>query len=235
MDDEAFECPECLKKYPGAELRAKQKAVEKKQKTRSRLIIAGICFGIIAVITGVTILLSAVLKKPEDYYSKPIKNYIDGCLENDYKKYMSAFTSYYGRFLSEQYAYLMLGEVPDDDKKIYTSAVLYLDNYYQEILKTFGNDVEITYKIYKEKQYTPEEISKYQDEYISYYENDLKGTTFTDGYEVYIEFTAEGNLGKNKVKDEDFMLFEINGEWKMMRYVDFLAKEDENKDIETYR
>ncbi len=235
MDDDAFECPECLKKYPGAELKAKQKAAEKKQKNRSRLIISGICFGIIAVITGITVLLSVVLKKPEDYYSKPIKNYIDGCLKNDYKKYMSAFTPYYGRFLSEQYAYLMLGDVPDDDKKIYTAAVLYLDNYYQEILKTFGNDVEISYKIYSEKQFTSEEISKYQDEYINYNSDNLADTKFTDGYELYIEFTSKGKLGVNKVKDEKFMVFEIDGEWKMMRYIDFLKKEDDTKDIETYK
>ncbi len=235
MDDDAFECPECLKKYPGAELKAKQKAVEKKQKIRTRLIFCGICFGIIAVITGLTLILSAVFKKPEDYYSKPIKDYIDGCLENDYAKYMSAFTPYYGRYLSEQYAYLMLGNIPDDNKKIYTSAVLYLDNYYSEILKTFGNDVDISYKIYREKQYTPEELSKYQDEYINFYSDDLAGTEFTDGYELYIVFTAKGNLGVNNVKDENFMVFEINGEWKIMRYVDFLAKEDENKDVESYR
>lgn len=235
MDDDAIECPECLKKYPGAELKAKQKAVEKKQKIRSRLLISGICFGIIAVIAGVTVLLSILLKKPEDYYSKPIKNYIDGCMENDYKKYMSAFTPYYGRFLSEQYAYIMLGNVSDDDKKIYTSAVMYLDNYYQEILKTFGNDVNITYKIYNEKQYTADEISKYQDEYISYNSDELADTKFTDGYELYIEFTSKGNLGVNKVKDEQFMVFEINDEWKMMKPVDFLAKEDETKSVETYK
>ena len=37
MDDEAFECPECLKKIPGAEMLAKQKELEKKEKRKKTL------------------------------------------------------------------------------------------------------------------------------------------------------------------------------------------------------
>ena len=47
MDDEAFECPECLKKIPGAEVLAKQKKIEKKQKRKSILLISSVAAGVV--------------------------------------------------------------------------------------------------------------------------------------------------------------------------------------------
>lgn len=232
MDDEAFECPECLHKYPGAELKAKQKAIEKKNKMKKRLTVGGLCTGAVALIVILSVVLSSVFQKP---YTKPIDSYIKGCTLNSYEKYMDAFTPFYGRYLSEYYSYIMLGEVPEDDQKVYTAAILYLDNYYQELMKEFGNDLSVTYKVYNEKQYTPEELEEYRQEYISVVPDDLKDTSFDDGYELYVIFRVKGNLGVNSIKQEKFQVFKIDGKWRMMTYLDFLAKEDETKDVETYR
>lgn len=234
MDDEAFECPECLKKIPGAEVLAKQKEIEKKQKKKSILIISSIATGGVLLITLLVVAITLIFKEPSDYYEKPIKAYIEGCEMNDYKKFISPFTDYYSKYLSERYAYIILGKIPEEDENVHKAAILYLDSYYQEMTNKYGRDFKITYDVLSEKQYTEEELTKYQDEYIGYYEDGLKGTKFNDGYELAITFKVEGNLGKNTVTDSQFMLFEINGKWYMMNAIDFMAEKDETKDVETY-
>lgn len=233
MDDEAFECPECLKKIPGAELLAKQKAIEKKQKLKSRLTTAGIVLGGIAIITALVAIVTTLNKKPSDLYGKPIEAYIESCIENDYKQHMSTFTGYMGTFLAQQYSYLVMGEVPQDDTKVQTAAILYLDAYYQDLIAKYGTDVEITYEINNEKRYTAEELQKYQEEYISLYKEGLAGTVFNDGYELILTFYVDGMLGKNTITESGFQVFEINGKWYIMRTVDFF-KEAEEPDVETY-
>ena len=57
MDDEAFECPECLKKIPGAEMLAKQKELEKKEKRKENLIIIVTAVAVILLKTGITFLV----------------------------------------------------------------------------------------------------------------------------------------------------------------------------------
>ncbi len=234
MDDEAFECPECLVKIPGAELLMKQKAIEKKQKRKARLITAGVSFGGLAVIVALVLLVTSINKKPSDYYTKPIDSFIEGCLENDYKEYMSAFTDYMGTYLAKQFSYIMLGEVPDDDQKIYTAAILYLDAYYQEMLSTYGTDVEVTYEIHDEKRYDSTQLQKYQNEYINLYKEGLAGTVFNDGYELIITFYVDGMLGKNAITESAYQVFQIGDEWYIMYAADFF-KEEEEKNVESYK
>lgn len=231
MDDEAFECPECLQKYPGAELKAKQKALEKKTKLKKKITIIAVCAGIIAVIITLTVVLNSIFGKP---YKKPIDSYIKGCVTNNYEKYMNSFTPFFGRYLSEYYAYIMLGEVPEDDKKVYTAAILYLDSYYQELINTYGTDFDVTYTVYDEKRYSTAELEDYRQDYISMAPEDVKDTKFDDGYELYVIFRAKGNLGTNSITKEKFQVFKIDGEWKIMTFIDFLAKEDDTKKVETY-
>lgn len=234
MDDEAFECPECLKKIPGAELLAKQKAIEKKQKLKSRLTTAGIVLGGIAIITALVAIVTTLNKKPSDLYGKPIETYIESCVENNYKKHMSAFTGYMGTFLAQQYSYYVMGQIPEDDTKVQTAAILYLDAYYQDLIAKYGTDVEITYDINDEKRYTSEELQKYQEEYISFYKDGLAGTVFSDGYELVLTFYIDGMLAKNTIVEPGFQVFEIDDEWYIMRTVDFF-QEEEAPDVETYK
>ena len=235
MDDEAFECPECLKKIPGAEVLAKQKEIEKKQKRKSILLISSIAAGAVLLITLIVVAVTVIFKKPSDYYEKPIKTYIEGCVMNNYKEYISPFTDYYSQYLSEQYAYIVLGKIPEEDDKVHKAAILYLDSYYQEMVNKYGRDFDITYDVLSEKRYTAEELKKYEDEYIGYYEEGLKGTKFNDGYELAITFNVEGNLGKNTVTDSKFMVFEINDKWYIMNAIDFMAEKEDTKDVEQYQ
>lgn len=234
MDDEAYECPECLKKIPGAEMIAKQKKAEKKAKLKKRLITAGSAAAAVILLTGVTLLVKKLNTKPSDLYMKPVKEYIKGCVENDYDKFISAFPDYYQQFLSEQFAYVVMGSVPEDAEKIHTADMLYHDQYYRALTQKLGLDFNIDYSIIKEERYAPDKLMEYQEEYRSYNTEQLENAVFDDGYEITVSFTAKGNLGSNSISKENFQLFDIDGKWYMMSYIDFL-EEPEEVNIENFR
>ncbi|MBE6853694.1 MAG: hypothetical protein E7505_09545 [Ruminococcus sp.] len=234
MDDEAFECPECRTKIPGAEMLFKQKQIEKRQKLKKNLTIAGIVVLAIAFITGITIAVKSFTKKASDEYMKPVEDYIEGCVANDFDLYISAFPEYYRTFFAEQYAYIVMGEIVDDKEKIHTAAMLYHDQYYRELTARYGLNFDINYKIHSEARFTPEELARYESEYRSFYEAELGSKTFEDGYKITVTFTPKGNLGVKDITKQDFMLCKIDGQWYMMSYVDFLEEEEE-PDIENYK
>lgn len=227
MDDEAYECPECLKKIPGAEMLMKQKNQEKKDKLKKRLFAAGIAIAAVVFLTVVTVIVKKINTKPSDIYMKPVNEYIDGCVDNEFDQYISAFPDFYRQFLSEQFAYVVMGSIPDDEEKIHTADLLYHDQYYRSLAQEYGTDFDITYNILSEKRYAPDEIAKYQDEYRSYNSEQLKDSVFEDGYEIAVTFTIKGNLGSNSVTKEHFQLFDIDGKWYMMSYLDFMEQPEE--------
>lgn len=227
MDNEAYECPECLKKIPGAELLIKQKEIEKKEKIKRNLKIAGLAFSVVVLITGLTVLISFLTRKESDIYMKPVDSYIEGCVENEYDKFISAFPVFYQQMFNQQFAYIVMGDMTDDEQKIYTADLLYHDQYYQSLSSKFGSDFDVTYQINKETKMTEEDLSKYHDEYISFNPEMLSNDVFEEGYEINVTFTAKGNLGSNKINQENFRVIKINGEWRMMDYVDFLYEKEE--------
>lgn len=230
MDDEAYECPECLVKIPGADAIKRRKEAEKKEKRNKRLKIAGGFLAAVAFITGLTLVVSMFTRKPSYYYMKPVRNYIAGCVANEYDQHISAFPELYQRFMSEQYAYIVLSEMEDaleNPDKVHTADLLYFDQYYRELTRVYGTDFNITYKIYEEKHISPDDLKKYQDEYISVSPEDLANVVFEDGYELTLTFTIKGNLGSKTIKEENFDLFKMNGTWYMMSYIDFFAEEQQ--------
>ena len=227
MDNEAYECPECLKKIPGAEMLMKQKEAEKKEKRNKTLKITGLAVAVVAVITGLTFLVTFLTRKESDIYMKPVDAYIEGCVENEYDKYISAFPEFYQQMFNQQFAYIVMGEMTDDEEKIRTADMLYHDQYYRSLASEFGTDFDLTYKIYRETRMTAEDLKKYQEEYASFNPELLSNDVFEDGYEIAVTFTAKGNLGSNNVTNENFRVVKINDQWYMMDYVDFLYVEEE--------
>lgn len=229
MDNEAYECPECLKKIPGAEMLIKRKEAEKKEKRTKIFKTIGFAVLSVAIITGLTIFVVMLTRKESDKYMKPVKSYIEGCVDNDYTEYISAFPDFYKTMFSQQFAYIVMGDIPEDAEKMYTADMLYHDQYYKSLAGKFGVDFDITYTIHTEKHLTGDDLLKYQEEYISFNPEQLADTVFEDGYELAVSFTTKGNLGSNTVSDEKFRVIKIDGNWYMMNYVDFLyEKEDTN-------
>lgn len=235
MDDDAYECPECLKKIPGAEVMIKQRAIDKKEKRKRAAIVIGGAAALVIIITLAVAAVRAVANKTKNEYTKPIDSYIYGCVMNDYSKYISAFPAYYAQYMTEQFAYNVLGQLPEDNENTQKAAILYLDSYYQQLAKTYGNDVKIKYDIAAESQYTPEKLQELQDEYISYNKDQLAGTVFSDAYDLKVTFNISGALDKNTLV-KDIMVCKINDKWQLMYYVDFLADDSEQTtDIEKFQ
>jgi DNA-directed RNA polymerase beta' subunit len=229
MDDEAYECPECLEKIPGADAIKRRREAEKKEKRTKKLKIAGGMLAAVAFITGLTLLVSVFTRKPSYYYMKPVRDYISGCVANEYDQHISAFPELFQRIMSEQYAYIVLNQMSDaleNPEKVHTADLLYFDQYYRELMRVYGTDFNITYKIYKEKHFNDEELKKYQNEYISLSPEDLADVVFEDGYSLALTFTIKGNLGSKTINEENFNLFKINGKWCMMSYIDFFAEKE---------
>ncbi len=229
MDNEAYECPECLQKIPGAEMIIKRREAEKKEKRKKIFKTIGAAVLGIAFITGLTILVASLTRKESDIYMKPVKEYIKGCVSNEYDEYISAFPEFYQAMFNQQFAYIVIGDMTNDAEKIHTADLLYHDQYYRTLCQKYGEDFEITYTIHNEKQLIGDELTKYQEEYISFNPEMLADTKFEDGYELVVSFKISGNLGSNTVSDEKFRVIKINDKWYMMNYVDFTyEKEDTN-------
>ncbi len=234
MDDEALECPECLEKIPGADAIRRRREEEKKAKKQKVIRTVSAAVLAVAFITGLTILVTVIAGKKTDSYTKPIDTYIKGCVKNEYQDYISAFPDYYQMMLSQQFAYIVIGDMTDDPDKIYTADLLYHDQYYRELAQKFGSNFEITYKVHKEDRISPEKLEQYQGEYQSYNPEALADIVFEDGYELALTFTVKGNLGSNNVTMENFQIIKINGRWCIMSYVDFFY-EKEKTNLENMR
>jgi len=227
MDNEAYECPECLKKIPGADQIIKRREAEKKEKRSKLLKIIGGSVLAVALITGLTILVATLARKDSTAYMKPVNHYINGCVKNDYGEYISAFPEYYRMMFSQQFAYIVIGDIPSDAEKMYTADLLYHDEYYKSLVSRFGSDFDITYKINSEKKLTPEELGSFRDEYLSFSGSTESLTEFEDGYEISVSFNVKGNLGTTTITDKAFRLIKMDGEWYMMNYIDFLMEKED--------
>ena len=227
MDNEALECPECLKKIPGADTIKKRKEAEKKEKQKKILKIT--CGSLLAAtfITGLVLLVTYFVRKPSDIYMKPVKNYIYGCVSNEYDDYISAFPEYYQQLLSEQYAYVVMNEMPDTPEKVHTADLLYFDQYYRAIANKYGTDFDITYKIYEEKMLNEDELNKYTTEFRSFDTANLSDVSFSEGYELTIAFTVKGNLGSKTFTEKNFPVLKIDDKWYIMNFIDFFKEEED--------
>lgn len=226
MDNEAYECPECLKRIPGAEMIIKQRAAEKKEKKKKIIKTTLIAVGSVAFITALTLLVTFMTRKESDKFMKPVKSYIDGCVKNDYAMYVGAFHPYYQEMFNQSFAYIILGEMPEETEKMYTADLLYLDEYYRELARQYGTNFDITYKIYEETHIDESKLLEYRDEFVSYDQEKLEDTVIDDGYEITVVFTVKGNLGSRLFTEQNFQILHIDGEWYMMSYVDFLEEEE---------
>jgi hypothetical protein len=226
MDNEALECPECLKKIPGADTIKKRKEAEKKDKQKKIIKIVTGSVLAVAFITGLVLLVTHFVRKPSDIYMKPVKKYINGCVANEYDEYISAFPEYLQQIISEQYAYLVMNEMPSTPEKVHTADLLYFDQYYRAIAQKYGTDFDITYKIYEEKPLTDEELEKYTGEFRSFDQQNLSDVSFSEGYELTVAFTVKGNLGSKTFTEKDFPVLKIDDTWYIMNYIDFFKEEE---------
>lgn len=235
MDNEAYECPECLQKIPGADMFIRQKQAEKKEKRKKTLKLTGGIILAVAFITGLTVLVTYLSRKDKAEYMKPVDHYIKGCVNNDYAEYISAFPPFYQSFFNQQFAYIVMGDLTEDKEKMYTADLLYHDEYYKSLAQSYGTNFEITYNIYSEKHLIESELDSFEQEFVSFASEDYSGIEFQDGYELTVVFTTKGNLGSNTVTAEEFRVMKIDGEWYMMNYVDFLQTKDEETNLENLR
>ena len=227
MDNEAYECPECLKKIPGAEMIIKRKAAEKKEKQKKIIKTTLISLAAVAFITGLTILVTFLTRKDSDIYMKPVKSYISGYVNNDYGQYLKAYHPYYQQMFNESYAYMVMGKMPSTEEIMLNADMIYHDECYKELANTYGSNFDITYKIYEENHLDEAKLKEYEAEFIAYEPDKLSETVFEDGYEDTVVFTIKGNLGSKSFTEKNFQVIKINGEWKMMSFVNFLAEEEQ--------
>ncbi len=225
MDDNAYECPECLKKDPGAELKFKQKEAEKKLRRKNKMTIAGIAAAVILIIAGLVILVVSLNRKPSFYYSKPIKSYIAGFVENNYSKNLSAFDDVLADAIQENRAFIMRDGQPAKDKaQAATGGELYLDEYFKALRQRYGQDFDISFKILDERQIKKDQLPKYEEEFTSMFGGEID---ISDGYELKIVFTIQGSLGKKSYTKDSFFVMKMNDKWKIIDEINFLEEETE--------
>lgn len=228
MDNDAYECPECLKKDAGAELIFKQKEAERKLKRKSNMTIAGIAAAVVLIITGLVVLVVALNRKPSFYYSKPIKTYLASFEENNYTKNLSVFNEALADAIEENRAYIMRDGQPAKDKaQAATGGELYLDEYFKALRSRYGQDFEISFKVLSEKQMTPEQLVQYKEEFKSMFEKEVE---ISDGYELKIVFTIQGSLGKKSYTKDSFFVLKMDDKWKIIDEINFLEEETTQND-----
>ncbi len=160
-----------------------------KKKSKGGLI-AGI-IAVVAVIAAAIILLgSGVLGGG---YKKPIKTMMDGMIEGDSKKMLSAFPK----------------EMTDYYKSLF-KAMGYSDKeFYSELDEEFDDDEyrNLKYTIGKATKLDKDDIEDYEEYFQETYDEDVK---VTGGYSVEVTVKIDGE------KDtEEIEVYKVNGEWTM--------------------
>lgn len=159
---------------------------QQEEKKSSKGAVIGICVGVIAVIA---ILIFALCKLGGKGYEKPIRNLMDGMIESDSEKMLSAFPD---NFVDE-----MVDESGLGKKQFYKT----LDTYLSYSMEDYD---KATYKITDAERLDKDDVKDYEDDYQEYFED----SKVTDGY--LVEVTAKYDGEK---ESEEFEVYKVDGKW----------------------
>ena len=206
MDDNAIKCPECEKAVAGAEILIDKQRQKAKKKTI--VIIVLIIYIVLVVGLAVVAMVTSKNKSGAKSYVDAIDMNISAMIDDDPNKFLKSYPEFMQGVIKDT-----LGSLTE------TGFDEYMELLSDEIVKSYGSDVSVSYNILDKQHLDDEAINDYLTSIFDYIDDyNMEDYPAQDAYQLGLEITFNGSVGNQKLNTM-VAVMEFDGSWYIMNII----------------
>ena len=206
MDDNAIKCPECEKAVAGAEILINKQRQKAKKKTTIILVVI-ICI-VLAVGLVVISIVTSKNKSGAKSYVDAIDMNISAMIDDDPNKFLKSYPEFMQGVIKDT-----LGSLTE------TGFDEYMELLSDEIVKSYGSDVSVSYNILDKQHLDDDAINEYLTSIFDYIDDySMEDYPAQDAYQLGLEITFNGSVGNQKLNTM-VAVMEFDGSWYIMNII----------------
>lgn len=206
MDDNAIKCPECEKAVAGAEILINKQRQKAKKKTTIILVVI-IC---IVLVVGLVVVAMGTSKNKSGAksYVDAIDMNISAMIDDDPNKFLKSYPEFMQGVIKDT-----LGSLTE------TGFDEYMELLSDEIVKSYGSDVSVSYNILDKQHLDDDAINDYLTSIFDYIDDyNMEDYSAQDAYQLGLEITFSGSIGNQKLNTM-VAVMEFDGSWYIMNII----------------
>ena len=206
MDDNAIKCPECEKAVAGAEILINKQ--RQKAKKRTTIILVVIVCIVLAVSLVVVSIVTSKNKSGANSYVDAIDMNISAMIDDDPNKFLKSYPEFMQGVIEDT-----LGSLTE------TGFDEYMELLSDEIVKSYGSDVSVSYNILDKQHLDEDAIDDYLTSIFDYIEDyNMEDYPAQDAYQLGLEITLNGSIG-NQTLNTMVAVMKFDGSWYIMNII----------------
>lgn len=206
MDDNAIKCPECEKAVAGAEILINKQRQKAKKKTTIILVVI-ICIVLVVGLVVVSIVTSKNKSGAKSYVDAIDMN-ISAMIDDDPNKFLKSYPEFMQGVIKDT-----LGSLTE------TGFDEYMELLSDEIVKSYGSDVSVSYNILDKQHLDDDAINDYLTSIFDYIDDyNMEDYPAQDAYQLGLEITFNGSVGNQKLNTM-VAVMEFDGSWYIMNII----------------
>lgn len=206
MDDNAIKCPECEKAVAGAEILINKQRQKAKKKTTIILVVI-ICIVLVVGLVVVSVVTSKNKSGAKSYVDAIDMN-ISAMIDDDPNKFLKSYPEFMQGVIEDT-----LGSLTE------TGFDEYMELLSDEIVKSYGSDVSVSYNILDKQHLDDDAINDYLTSIFDYIDDyNMEDYPAQDAYQLGLEITFNGSVGNQKLNTM-VAVMEFDGSWYIMNII----------------
>ena len=206
MDDNAIKCPECEKAVAGAEILINKQRQKAKKKTTIILVVI-ICIVLVVGLVVVSVVTSKNKSGAKSYVDAIDMN-ISAMIDDDPNKFLKSYPEFMQGVIEDT-----LGSLTE------TGFDEYMELLSDEIVKSYGSDVSVSYNILDKQHLDDDAINDYLTSIFDYIDDyNMEDYPAQDAYQLGLEITFNGSIGNQKLNTM-VAVMEFDGSWYIMNII----------------
>lgn len=206
MDDNAIKCPECEKAVAGAEILINKQ----RQKAKKKTIVIIVLIIYIVLIIGLAVIAMGTSKNKSGAksYVDAIDMNISAMIDDDPNKFLKSYPEFMQGVIKDT-----LGSLTE------TGFDEYMELLSDEIVKSYGSDVSVSYNILDKQHLDDDAINDYLTSIFDYIDDyNMEDYSAQDAYQLGLEITFSGSIGNQKLNTM-VAVMEFDGSWYIMNII----------------
>lgn len=206
MDDNAIKCPECEKAVAGAEILIDKQ----RQKAKKKTIVIIVLIIYIVLIIGLAVIAMGTSKNKSGAksYVDAIDMNISAMIDDDPNKFLKSYPEFMQGVIKDT-----LGSLTE------TGFDEYMELLSDEIVKSYGSDVSVSYNILDKQHLDDDAINDYLTSIFDYIDDyNMEDYSAQDAYQLGLEITFSGSIGNQKLNTM-VAVMEFDGSWYIMNII----------------
>ncbi len=206
MDDNAIKCPECEKAVAGAEILINKQ----RQKAKKKTIVIIVLIIYIVLIIGLAVIAMGTSKNKSGAksYVDAIDMNISAMIDDDPNKFLKSYPEFMQGVIKDT-----LGSLTE------TGFDEYMELLSDEIVKSYGSDVSVSYNILDKQHLDDDAINDYLTSIFDYIDDyNMEDYPAQDAYQLGLEITFSGSIGNQKLNTM-VAVMEFDGSWYIMNII----------------